>query len=407
MIAKQKKKKKRKLKKAVKYFLWFGGIACVLICACVLVMRRSLKEETVISRESAFPTESVSPTSTPEVYTAKLFMTGDALIHGAVYTDALQADGSYDFHDMVEEVGELSKGYDLKFYNQETLLGGTELGLSHYPQFNSPQEVGDAMVDMGFNLVSTATNHTLDQGIRGIESSCAYWKKQEEKGVHMAGSYASKEDAESIPVYEVNGITYTFLSWTYGLNGLELPEGYEYAVNVYTGHEEEMLQQVRDAKAISDVVIIAMHWGTEYVSEPNEEEVRLAQELADAGATIIIGNHPHVIQPMQWLNNHSSVVFYALGNMISAQLETFNLTGLVAGVTITKTVDESGTTITLSNGCADLIYTYMDSDYRNFHVYPYDALTDEILMGHEEYYAEWVKYITSMDSDFSVGVRLQ
>ena len=174
--------------------------AAVLLLVLALIVRLS---------GCAAPKEAEEvPAETPEtaVVTAEFFFTGDALIHGTVWMDADQGNGTYDFSGIVENVGRLAEGYDLKYYNQETILGGTELGLHGYPTFNSPQEVGDAMVNMGFGLVSTANNHSLDQGLTGIERSCEYWKRQEaEHGVHMAGTYNSQEDHDRLDVYEING----------------------------------------------------------------------------------------------------------------------------------------------------------------------------------------------------------
>ncbi|MBR2830425.1 MAG: CapA family protein [Solobacterium sp.] len=178
------KRKRRKLKKSALLFLVLCGLLVIGV-GYRLLRPAAEPEET-----AAPPTPTLEPE--PQVYTAKLFLTGDALIHGTVWMDADKGDGTYDFSGILENVGRLSEGYDLKYYNQETILGGTELGLHGYPRFNSPQEVGDAMVGMGFNLVSTANNHSLDKDEEGIRRSVEYWKRQEaEHGVHMAGTYLS------------------------------------------------------------------------------------------------------------------------------------------------------------------------------------------------------------------------
>ncbi len=338
-----------------------------------------------------------------ENYTARLFMAGDCLIHGAVYNDAAVGDGTYDFTEQFEALGRLAQNYDLRYYNQETVLGGTELGLSSYPMFNSPQEVGEAMVANGFNLVSLANNHSLDRSDTGVQKSLEFWDAQE--GVVTAGMNASWEDRETIEVHEVNGISYAFLSWTYGTNGLVAPSGEEYLVNVYTDHEEEMLEQVRTADEMADVVIIAMHWGVEYTHTPTDEELRLSQELADAGADIIIGAHPHVIQPVSYLNDGSTICYYSLGNMISAQIDEPTLIEMYGAVTINKTVIDGETTITLENASADLMYDYYTSNYRNFKAIPFRELTDDLVPGYEALYEKYVGIITQMDDSIQVGVE--
>lgn len=355
--------------------------------------------------DSASPSESSTPET--QTYSADVFLAGDYLLHSPVYDDGLQADGTYNFASQMSGLGDISTGYDLKYYNQESILGGTQLGLSTYPCFNSPQEAGDAMVSMGFNLVSTANNHSLDKGEKGIRSSLEYWARQEqEHGVHTAGTYESWNSQRAIPVYEKNGITYTFLSWTYGCNGITPPAGEEYLVNEYPGREQEMLDQVRQAAAESDVTIVAMHWGTEYVFEPTAEQQTLAQELADVGADIIVGNHPHVVEPVQWIGN--TICYYAMGNTMSAQDDIDNQVGMVGGVTITKTVTGDQSAVQLSNARADLIYTYHDASYRNYQVIPFDRLDDAHLASHEAVYQKYSQYITQMDPSIGVGgVRKQ
>ncbi len=404
-MTKQHKRHRRRLRPII----WVLFAAVILLVLALIVRLSGCaapKEAEEVPAETP-ETAVVTPEPEPEVSKAEFFFTGDALIHGTVWMDADQGNGTYDFSGIVENVGRLAEGYDLKYYNQETILGGTELGLHGYPTFNSPQEVGDAMVNMGFGLVSTANNHSLDQGLTGIERSCEYWKRQEaEHGVHMAGTYNSQEDHDRIDVYEVNGITYTFLSWTYGCNGLTPPEGYEYIVNIYPGHEEELLEQVRQADAVSDVVIVAMHWGTEYSMEANDEQRDLAQRLSEAGADIIVGNHPHVIQPIEWVNDHKTIVYYAMGNMVSAQIDEPNLVGMVGGVTIQKTVDTAGTHIEILDPRADLIYTYYDPGYVNFKVIPMKELDEAHVYNAVELYEKYKAKITEYDDSIRIGVEL-
>lgn len=188
-----------------------------------------------------------------------LLMVGDALIHSTLYQDAKTNDG-YDFKPMLERIKPIASKYDLEYYNQETILGGEELGLSNYPRFNSPYEVGDAFIDAGFNLVSLATNHTMDKGEQGVLNSLAYWNKQ--KNILTAGSYSSFEDRDRKVIKEINGIKYAFFSYTTWTNGLSTPTGKEYLNNVY--NEELVKADIERVKEEADVIIVAMHWGTEY-----------------------------------------------------------------------------------------------------------------------------------------------
>ena len=350
------------------------------------------------------PTPETTPEPTPEppkVYEASLFIAGDALLHGTTWKD-VNPDGSYRFKDQLADIGSLASAYDLRYYNQETILAGDEFGLSGYPMFNGPQEFGNVMADeFGFNLISTANNHTLDRYGAGIRSTNAFWRAKESKGVHIAGTYDSWEEQKKIPVYEINGITYTFLSWTFSTNGLTTEPGEEYLVNNYTGREEEMLEQVRQADAMSDVVIIAMHWGVEYSMEASDEQRDLARRLVDAGADIIIGNHPHVIQPIEHIGD--AICFYAMGNMISAQLNLENLIGMIGALKITKTVDNGQTSVKISDVKADLIYTYYDASFRNFKIIPIALISDDRLPNHTEIYKRFAQKITEYDPTIQVG----
>ena len=335
-------------------------------------------------------------------YHASLFMVGDALLHNTVYDDARTADGGWDFTKQVGRIGEIAKNYDLAYYNQETILGGEELGLSNYPMFNSPQEFGRDMVKMGFNLVSTATNHALDRWGAGIEASKKFWKAQE--GVVEDGTNTSWDEYNELPVYDVNGISYVFVSWTYGMNGLQCPEGEEYLVNCYANDMDTMLKQVREGREKADVVIVAIHWGDEYSMEPNDEQKTIARQLSDAGADIIIGNHVHCIEPIEWINN-KTICFYALGNLISDQWPwEKSMIGMMAALDITKTVSGNHTEVKVDNVRADLHWTYsLRSANKDFEVYPFSQLNDSIYNGYKEVYSRYVTTINEMDSSIIVG----
>ena len=320
----------------------------------------------------------------PKEYHASVFMVGDALIHSAVYTDAKKADGTYDFKPMLELIKPISSKYDLVYYNQETILGGTELGLSNYPRFNSPYEVGDAFIDAGFNMVSLATNHTMDKNEQGVINSVNYWKKQKDKVVY-SGQWISAEDREKevAQVYEKNGIKYAFLSYTTWTNGLETPVGKEYLNNVYS--DEKAAADIAKVKDKVDIIIVAMHWGTEYSLGVNNDQDRIAKYLSDQGVQLIIGAHPHVVEPIEYINDGKTFVIYSLGNIISDQEGNERLTGLMMSVDIKKVVNvDDSVVVTVENPKAELTYTKSyHGGKRNFKVYPYSQLNNNILSGYE------------------------
>lgn len=324
-------------------------------------------------------------------YKAKVFMVGDALIHSAIYEDALKSDGSYDFTPILADIKPISSKYDLAYYNQETVLGGTSLGLSNYPRFNSPQEVGDAFVDAGFNMVSLATNHTMDKGEQGVLNSVAYWKSK--SNVAASGQWSSEEERQASisKVYEVNNIKYAFISYTIWTNGLEPPAGKEYLDNIYSPEKAKAdVESVRDKV---DFVIVAMHWGTEYSFNVDAKQEEIANYLSGLGVDLIIGAHPHVLQTVEYLNNNKTFVIYSLGNFVSDQNDIDNFTGLAMEVTLNKHIDiDDSVTNSVIEPKAELIYTTttkIRGVNHNFKVVPYPKLTDNELNGYTNYYEKY------------------
>lgn len=338
----------------------------------------------------------------PKEYSANLFMVGDALIHSAVYQDAKLSDGTYDFKPMLEYIKPISSKYDLAYYNQETILGGASLGYSNYPRFNSPQEVGDAFIDAGFNMVSLATNHTMDKGEAGVINSVNYWNSKE--NVVATGQWSSQEARDEVHIYEKNGIKYAFFSYTTWTNGLETPIGKEYLNNVYS--PEKAKTDIEKVNGKVDVIIVAMHWGTEYSLGVNDKQTEIANYLSDLGVNIIIGAHPHVVEPVEYINNGKTFVIYSLGNFISDQEGTERLTGLMMDLTIKKVIDTSdNVTISIENPRAELIYT--KSYYgrkRNFKIYPYSQLNNTLLPNYMSYYEKYKAIVSSRYPELVWGI---
>ena len=330
-----------------------------------------------------------------------LVMVGDALIHDRLYNDAYH-DGVYDFKPYLKLIKEKIKDYDLAYYNQETILGGTSIGLSSYPSFNSPQELGDAFIDAGFNLVSLATNHTLDRGESAILKSREYWNSKE--NVYAFGSYSSNEEKKELEskIFEKNNIKYAILNYTYGTNGIPVPYGKEYLVNLwndetnYEGYKETVLKDINNLRDKVDVLMVAMHWGREYTHTPTNLERETAKFLASNGVDIIIGTHPHVIQPVEFIDN--TLVIYSLGNFLSAQNSescTYykcNI-GLMTSLTITKKDNK----ITIDNINNELVYTY----HNNYHDYLNIPFSNELIKDHldnyEKVYNDYANIIKSDD----------
>ena len=351
-----------------------------------------------------------------KVYEVSLIMAGDNLIHSSLYHDANKNAGynGYDFKPIYSYLKEIVSGYDLAYYNQETILGGTEIGLSDYPAFNSPYEVGDAMIDAGFDLVSLATNHTIDRGERAVINSCNYWKEHPE--IMTAGSYCSFEERNEVKIMEKNNISYSMLSYTYGTNGIPVPSGKEYLVNVwptkgynpdtdteYQAYKETVREDIERVRDKVDVLMVAMHWGVEYTHTPTAYQKDMAQFLADNGVDIIIGAHPHVVMPVTWIGN--TLVIYSLGNLVSAQatdMDYAKMVGLLSSVKITKTVKGEEAKITLSDVNNELVFTYY-SGWRNFKVVPFaNSDISNYIWDYERLYNKYSAVIKNMDENMPV-----
>lgn len=343
---------------------------------------------------------------TPKIENHKLslFAVGDALIHDGVYIDANTykkgSDGYYiyDFKPMLTDIKEIVKNYDLAFYNQETIIGGKNLGLSNYPCFNSPDEIGLDMIDAGFNMVNLTTNHSKDRGIPALKYSSNFWKNQ--KGVYAVGSYVSEEERLKPRYEEKNGIKYALLGYATVTNGFTISDEDSHYWVLYD--KEKVKQDIERIKDKVDVIIVSMHWGVEYTHTPTDEQVEIAKYLSSLGVDVVIGHHPHVIQPIEYVGD--TLVIYSLGNFLSAQDGLMKRVGMMASLDINKTtVDGKTTSVTIDNVKGDLIYTYYQN-YKNFKVIPFNKLDNSKLPNYQSIYNEYKQIINKKnDSRIKTG----
>lgn len=418
------KKKKRKLKLWVKIFLLL-----IVVILLLFIGNKGYKKyfaNTNNDKENNIPNNKNEIQE--EYYEASLIAVGDNLIHSSLYKDANRHAGGtgygtdkFDFTPMIKYIKEIVSNYDIAYYNQETILGGTSLGLSDYPTFNSPYEAGDAMLDAGFNLVSLATNHTVDRGKQAVLNSCEYWKKQD--NVLTAGSYCSNEERNEIKINEKNNITYTMLNYTYGTNGMSVSD--DYLVNVwptdtdninnpdtdtkYQAYKQTVKEDIEKVRDKVDVLIVAMHWGVEYTHNPTEYEKDMANYLASLDVDIIIGTHPHVIQPVTYIDD--TLVIYSLGNFISAQYQNqgtcsnYKCTvGLMTNLKIEKTVKGNEKEIKITNVENELIYNYYNqSTWRGFLVIPFsNPEIANYLPNYMSVYETYKEVVQRLDSNMVV-----
>ena len=302
-----------------------------------------------------------------------IVMVGDVLIHESVYKDAYDGE-KYDFSSMFSYIGKYIKDYDLKFCNQESIIGGYELGIGGYPNFNSPDEIGEELVSLGFNMISLANNHSYDKGENAILYSNSFWKT---KNVITSGTSSSKEERENIKVHTKNGIKYAFISYTTSLNGYNIPKGKEYLVNMYDADIAK--RDIESIKEEVDVIIVSMHWGVEYDNTPTTKQKEIAEYLSSLGVNLIIGHHPHVVQPIEYINN--TLVIYSLGNFISNQLVLGEnqAIGLMLGLNINVDAESK---VTFTDFNYELVYSYSLKSTK-FKVIPFSEMKEEYLNNYE------------------------
>ncbi len=359
----------------------------IIITVLSLVACNNQKQDQAqFAEDSQLELEDKQVESGPELYEITLAAIGDILIHDRVYDDA-RTDQGFDFMPMIERVAPYLTAADVVTANQETMIGGEEYGLSGYPSFNSPKEVGDMLKEVGVDLVNLANNHTLDRGEEVVYSALDYW---DELGVEYVGSYRSFSDRDRIRTVEKNNIGLAFLGYSYGTNGIPIPDGKEYLINLID--REQISHDVQLAKQHADVVVMHLHFGDEYVRMPNEQQKELAQFVADLGVDVILGHHPHVLQPIEWLereDGQETLVIYSLGNFLSGQDQLYRQIGGILELTIKKEVDQEGSTTEITSPRFLPTYvTFAENPPHQFRMIPMHELTDQQLEAARYHYEE-------------------
>lgn len=251
---------------------------------------------------------------------------GDNLIHEPIYRYGLQEGGTFDF--LFENVREQIAQSDISVINQETPLTDNPAMYSDYPRFGTPIQVGEAIVDAGFDIVTCATNHALDKGAAGVQMTKDFF---EEHDMICLG-------IQSKP-YEVitrNGIRFALFNYTYGTNGIRIPEDNPNMVHLLE-NEDKVREDIAMAEAETDFVIVFAHWGTEYGEDADEFQQKWAQIFLECKADVVVGTHPHALQPYTILTDeggHEMLIYYSIGNFISAQQEESCVKGGMAAFTV-------------------------------------------------------------------------
>ncbi len=246
------------------------------------------------------------------------------------------------------------------------------------------------MIDIGFNCITLANNHLLDKGADGLRAALDYWDSRIEQnpGLLVTGAFRNEEDMQNIRITEINGMKLAVLSFTETTNGYHLPSDSELQI-IYLSETARMQQQISAAKEQADAVIVAAHWGVEDTHTVSEGVQYLAQQLVEWGADVVIGNHPHTAQTMEYLTRSDGTqgfVFYSMGNFISAQTDNFNVVGELADFELRLEL-ETGQVYVEEIKVMPVITHYDDGSFTNLRLYPYYLYTEELANGHGLPYA--------------------
>lgn len=320
-------------------------------------------------------TETPEPIAEPK--TVSVCAVGDNLIHSPIYRQAYK-NGAYDFSAAYSAVEDIIGAADLAVINQETLICNDMYEPSNYPMFNTPTALGDHMTDIGFDVFTLANNHCLDYGEEGLSYAFDYW---DGKDVITAGVYRNQADKENIRIGKFGGVTFSFLSYTESLNGLRLPSNSEKIIGD-ANDLEGMLADIKAAKEISDICVVALHWGIEGSGIIEDIQREYAAALAEAGADVIIGNHPHVLRDIEMIKTSrgETLCAYSLGNFISAQNVGANLVSGILEFNVTFTDDTKPVEITDVKLIP--IVTHYDSGYSNLRLYRLSDYNAQLAAAH-------------------------
>lgn len=354
------------------------------------------KNPTAQTQVSAVNEESTA-TEKSENAKVTLLATGDNLIHNTLISAGEQSDGTLNYDSLYANIKPEIEKFDISVIDQETVLGGSAFEYSGYPTFNTPWEVGEAAIKAGFDVFNCATNHTMDMGWGGIENELAFFADKKE--AVALGINSNEDDYNKITYYEKNGITFAMLNYTYGTNGIPLPDDKPWCVNLLD--KEKVTKDLKEAREHADFVIVFPHWGTEYSFEVSDYQEEYTKLFSDMGVDLVIGCHPHVIEPVKWVTNESTgkkmLVYYSLGNFISHQIDLENLLGGMAEVTIEK--KDGKTEITSAKFVPVVCHYNRDENGKfAFNVYKLGDYNDDLANTHSQS-GGTVAYFTKLVND--------
>lgn len=357
---------------------FFTGILIVgvfLISGCDRLSNSTVLEETAQN----LPPEPPEPQ--PYTREAKLVAVGDIMMHGSQIKSGYNSSTkTYNFDSFFTEVKEIISQGDWAIGNLETTLAGPETGYTGYPLFNAPDTLADAIKNAGFNILTTANNHSLDRRESGLLKTL---ENVRSRGLEPVGTAASFEESEEILVVEKNEISMAIFAYTYGTNGIPIPKGKDYLVSLID--EAKIIQDIQAARQLGvDLVTVALHFGDEYQRQPNQQQKTLVKNLVNAGADIILGSHPHVVQPYELFEitddsgqTRQAIAIYSMGNFISNQRGNYRDIGVIFQVNIRKSFPEETVEFTEIKAIPTWVHRYSANNKYNFRILPIEKTITE------------------------------
>ena len=398
----EQRKRDRKRKLLIQLGAGLGTTLAVLIAVIVLISALGSQEsggllagDTQSGSQLGENAVASEDNQIEEPDSMQIVMVGDMLMHDKIIESGKQEDGTYNFDHLFTHVAEFISAADLAIVNQETIMGGDRFGYTGYPSFNSPYALADAEVKAGFDVLLLATNHTLDKGKQGVLNCMEYLDTTYPELGYVGINHSQEEQDTNIYTYEENGITVAILNYTYGTNGIPLPSDMPYIVNLLD--EDKVRADIRKAEEIADFTIVCPHWGTEYLLEADSSQQKWANIFLEEGVDLVLGAHPHVIEPIEWLtdeNGNEMLVYYSLGNFVNGTSSTGHgvtnrMVGGIADVTIQRN-EETGEVEIVKYGAVPIVcHVAYGSEYT---VYYMDDYTEELASKN---------LILSQDSEFS------
>lgn len=338
---------------------------------------KAAKEEAIQKEEAEKAAQA------PKVSTATVVAVGDNLYHGSLIESGMTESGSWNYDKIYENVKDEIQAADIAMVDQETVFTTDHNAVSGYPSFATPTEVGDALINAGFDVIESATNHIDDYGYDYLADTLDFWKTSY-PDIPVLGIHASSEEADTVQTLEVNGITVSFLDYTYGTNNPGLEDSRDYVIDTFS--KNKVSSMIRKAKESSDVLIFVAHWGKEMEPMPTEYEKQWATFLMQQGVDVVIGGHPHTLQPygrMSDEDGHSMLIFYSLGNFVSTQESFDGLLGGMGCFTIQKTVQNDKTSIEILDPEIKPLVMHYNKDAGIFSPYMLSDYTEELASQHE------------------------